>query len=39
MEMKNIHNNPSVRQYCDLLAEFISAKGSGCDVYFNELKA
>lgn len=38
MKMKNIHINLSVRQYSDRLAGFLPAKGSGCGMYFNELK-
>jgi hypothetical protein len=38
MEKKNININVSERQYSDRLAGFTLAKGSGCDMYFNELK-
>ncbi|GIQ57254.1 hypothetical protein ACHRVW_19860 [Flavobacterium collinsii] len=38
MEMKNININWSVGLYSDRLVGFAPAKGSGCDMYFNELK-
>lgn len=38
MKTKNIHNSLSPRQNNDRLAGYLPAKGSGCGMYFIELK-
>jgi len=38
MKMKNIHSSLSEGQNYDRLAGFLPAEGSGCGMYFMEMK-